>query len=83
MFELSEVLGGIGLSAAVIGLYWFFTRRQNEVKEHREPPLPPMPKRDFTLDELKEFDGVKNGRRILMGICGNVYDVSNRADFYG
>jgi membrane-associated progesterone receptor component len=42
-----------------------------------------MPKQDFTLDELKIFDGVNSEGRILIGVLGRVFDVSNAADFYG
>ena len=83
MFEWSEFFGGIGLSVAIIGLYYWYSARKERIEnENRPKPLPPMAKRDFTKEELSEFDG-KNGKRILLAICGNVYDVSNRADFYG
>lgn len=45
--------------------------------------LPPMKKRDFTVTELREYDGVKN-ERILLAVNGKVFDVTNRGkDFYG
>jgi predicted heme/steroid binding protein len=42
-----------------------------------------MPKQDFTLEQLKQFDGVKSDGRLLVGILGKVFDVSSAADFYG
>lgn len=42
-----------------------------------------MPQRDFTLEQLKEYDGIKSNGRILMGVLGRVFDVSNAAEFYG
>jgi len=36
----------------------------------------------YTPSELAEFDGKKN-KRILMGIRGQVYDVTTGAHFYG
>ncbi|VDK18744.1 unnamed protein product [Anisakis simplex] len=44
--------------------------------------LPPMPKRDFTVDELLEYNGTDN-ERILMAICDKVYDVTMGKQFYG
>jgi len=46
------------------------------------PPKPPPEPRDFTIDELKEFNGT-NGKPIYIGCKGKVYDVSNKASFYG
>lgn len=42
-----------------------------------------LPKPDFTLEQLKPFDGVKSDGRLLVGILGKVFDVSTAADFYG
>jgi len=42
----------------------------------------PLPKKEYTPKELQEFDG-KEGKRILMGVGGNVYDVSMGRNFYG
>ena len=42
-----------------------------------------MPQRDFTLEQLKEYDGIKSNGRILMGVLGRVFDVSNAGEFYG
>jgi predicted heme/steroid binding protein len=39
-------------------------------------------RRFFTLDELKEFDG-ENGKPIYIAILDEVYDVSDKRDFYG
>lgn len=50
--------------------------------EEREEQLPKMKKRDFTLAQLKEFDGLQNPR-ILMAINGKVFDVTRGKKFYG
>lgn len=47
-----------------------------------EEPLPKLKKRDFTLAELQEYDGLKNPR-ILMAISGKVFDVTRGKKFYG
>ncbi|EJW82308.1 hypothetical protein WUBG_06779 [Wuchereria bancrofti] len=44
--------------------------------------LPPMQKRDFTVEQLLHFNGIQN-ERILMAICGKVFDVTKGSIFYG
>ena len=49
-----------------------------------EPAPPPMKKRDFTLQQLKEFDGLKrDDKRICIAVNGKVYDVTKGKRFYG
>ncbi|XP_068107185.1 membrane-associated progesterone receptor component 1 [Hyperolius riggenbachi] len=50
--------------------------------ENQEERLPKMKRRDFTMAQLKEFDGEKNPR-ILMAINGKVFDVTRGKKFYG
>uniref|UniRef100_A0A8D0KII9 Membrane-associated progesterone receptor component 1 n=1 Tax=Salvator merianae TaxID=96440 RepID=A0A8D0KII9_SALMN len=50
--------------------------------EEEPPPLPKLKRRDFTLAELRPYDGVQNPR-ILMAINGKVFDVSRGSKFYG
>ncbi|EDW03192.1 membrane-associated progesterone receptor component 1 [Drosophila grimshawi] len=47
-----------------------------------EPELPKM-RRDFTIKELREFDGNQPDGRVLVGVNGNVYDVTKGKRFYG
>ena len=47
-----------------------------------EKPLEPMKKRDFTPQELLDYDGVKQ-KRVLLAINGRVFDVTRGKDFYG
>lgn len=47
-----------------------------------EKPLPKMKKRDFTIAELKPYDGIENPR-ILMAVNGKVFDVTRGKKFYG
>ncbi|CAG9532355.1 unnamed protein product [Cercopithifilaria johnstoni] len=51
-------------------------------EEKTSNALPPMQKRDFTVEQLLPFDGVQN-ERILMAICGKVFDVTKGSLFYG
>ncbi|KAL9973446.1 hypothetical protein ACROYT_G019910 [Oculina patagonica] len=48
----------------------------------REKPLEPLKKRDFTPQELVEYDGVKN-KRVLLAVNSKVFDVTRGKDFYG
>ncbi|XP_066437857.1 membrane-associated progesterone receptor component 1 [Eleutherodactylus coqui] len=50
--------------------------------EEPEERLPKMKRRDFTLTQLKEYDGTQNPR-ILMAINGKVFDVTQGKKFYG
>lgn len=47
-----------------------------------DPPLPKLKKRDFTLAELKPYDGLQDPR-ILMAVNGKVFDVTRGKKFYG
>ncbi|NWX97385.1 PGRC1 protein, partial [Nothoprocta ornata] len=48
-----------------------------------EPPPPPkMRRRDFTLAQLRPYDGVREPR-ILMAVNGKVFDVTRARKFYG
>ena len=42
-----------------------------------------MKKRDMTIAELREFDGIKNDGRILMAVNGYIFDVTRGKKFYG
>lgn len=44
--------------------------------------LPKMKRRDFTLEHLREYDGVQNPR-ILMAVNMKVFDVTSGKRFYG
>lgn len=48
-----------------------------------EPELPKMKKRDFTVEELKKYNGTQEDGRVLVAVNGNVYDVTKGKRFYG
>ncbi|XP_073997573.1 membrane-associated progesterone receptor component 1-like [Rhodnius prolixus] len=58
-------------------------RSLTTIYEHVEPELPKMKKRDFTLEELKEFDGTGSEGRVLVAVNGKVFDVTKGKRFYG
>ncbi|GAB0093412.1 membrane-associated progesterone receptor component 1 [Sergentomyia squamirostris] len=47
-----------------------------------EPTLPRL-RRDFAVQELKQYDGNQPDGRILVAVNGNVYDVTKGKRFYG
>lgn len=49
------------------------------------PPEPQLPKlrRDFTVSELRKYDGKQPDGRVLVAVNGNVYDVTRGKRFYG
>ncbi|XP_043758344.1 membrane-associated progesterone receptor component 2 [Cervus elaphus] len=44
--------------------------------------LPRMKKRDFSLEQLRQYDGSRNPR-ILLAVNGKVFDVTKGSKFYG
>uniref|UniRef100_A0A336MQC6 CSON001928 protein n=1 Tax=Culicoides sonorensis TaxID=179676 RepID=A0A336MQC6_CULSO len=54
-------------------------------KQEVKPPEPELPKlrRDFTVKELREYDGNQKDGRVLIAVNGNVYDVTKGKRFYG
>lgn len=71
---------------ALIGflIYRIIKSRQDErPSEPEEKPLPKMKKRDFTVAELKKYDGTQEDGRVLIAVNGKVYDVTKGKRFYG
>ena len=65
-------------------LYKIFRgRKQDEPSAPREKELPPMKKRDFTLEQMKEYDGRGPDGRVLIAVNGKVFDVTRGKRFYG
>lgn len=80
MITLGDVLklGGWDLVVFVAVVYIIFvmflkksTKEVVQNERENSNDLPPMPKRDFTVEQLKHFDGVQN-ERILLAVCGKV-----------
>jgi hypothetical protein len=60
----------------------FKSRQPPKPSAPSEPELPKM-RRDFTVAELKAFDGNQPDGRVLVAVNGTVYDVSRGKRFYG
>ncbi|XP_061216425.1 membrane-associated progesterone receptor component 2 [Neopsephotus bourkii] len=51
-------------------------------REGQAAALPRMKRRDFSLEQLREFNGTRNPR-ILLAVNGKVFDVTKGSKFYG
>ncbi|NXJ59952.1 PGRC2 protein, partial [Rostratula benghalensis] len=51
-------------------------------RQSQAAALPRMKRRDFTREQLREFDGTRNPR-ILLAVNGKVFDVTKGSKFYG
>lgn len=70
------------LSLCLFLLYKIFRGDKPPDLGEVEKPLPRMKKRDFTLADLKPYDGEQDPR-ILMAVNGKVFDVTRGKKFYG
>ncbi|XP_030768161.1 membrane-associated progesterone receptor component 1-like [Sitophilus oryzae] len=77
------------INLALLGLIVFLvyriikSRQEEQRSEPVEKPLPKLKKRDFTIQELKKFDGTDEEGRVLIAVNGVVYDVTKGKAFYG
>nr|XP_056711268.1 membrane-associated progesterone receptor component 2 [Euleptes europaea] len=51
-------------------------------QQSQASPLPRMKRGDFTLEQLREYDGARTPR-ILLAVNGKVFDVTKGGKFYG
>lgn len=76
------------LNLALVGIIAILVYKiiKSQTKQY-EPPYEvkelPKLRRDFTVEELKEYNGTGPDGRILVAVNGNVYDVTKGARFYG
>lgn len=63
-------------------IYKIFRSRQQPAAA---PPAPELPRlrKDFTVAELRQFDGTQADGRVLVAVNGSVYDVTKGKRFYG
>ena len=85
---LLEIVGS-PLNLSLLGLCLFLLyqilrgeRPEAQPGEAGPAPLPKMKRRDFTLEQLRHYDGVRDPR-ILMAVNGKVFDVTRASKFYG
>ncbi|XP_044156998.1 membrane-associated progesterone receptor component 2 [Bufo gargarizans] len=71
-----------GLVAALVYGAWRVYVRWRGSATREANTLPRMKRRDFTLQQLRDYDGTKNPR-ILLAVNGKVFDVTEGSKFYG
>ncbi|XP_060065251.1 membrane-associated progesterone receptor component 1-like [Ylistrum balloti] len=85
---VSELLGS-PLNIVLLGICAFLlykivsSNRQSAAPPPQEPELPRMKKRDFTLEQLREYDGKGQDGRVLVAVNTKVFDVTRGKRFYG
>lgn len=86
---INEVTGSymnmILVGLIVLLIYKILKGRSDDAKRQNTPPEPELPKlrKDFTIQELKSFDGNQPDGRVLVAVNGVVYDVTKGKRFYG
>lgn len=60
----------------------FKSRSHVPVVVPEEPKLPKL-RKDFTVEELRKYDGKQPDGRILVAVNGKVFDVTKGKRFYG
>lgn len=73
------------LVALIAVLIYKIIRSRSDSGARNVPAEPELPKlrKDFTVQELKKFDGTQPDGRVLVAVNGHVYDVTKGKKFYG
>lgn len=87
-FSLNELIQSpINLCLLFVIIYFLYKilklRKNDQTEFLPEPKLPKMENRDFTVEELKMYNGTQEDGRVLIAVNGNVYDVTKGKHFYG
>lgn len=85
MLEIVQSPVNLALVILIVFLvYKIMKSRRNDTTLPPPPPeLPKMKKRDFSVEELRKYDGNGEDGRVLVAVNGNVYDVTKGKRFYG
>jgi membrane-associated progesterone receptor component len=74
------------VNIALLGVISFLVYKIVKSRQKVPEPLPvelPKLRKDFTVEELKKYDGTGPDGRILVAVNGNVFDVTKGKRFYG
>jgi membrane-associated progesterone receptor component len=77
LFVLNVLLAYIYLTPGTFKVFW-----ERGTCQEASDALEPLDPREWTLGDLREFDGVKS-KRILLAIDWRVFDVSKSRNLYG
>lgn len=74
----------IALVGVITLLVYKIVKSRQKVPEPvpAEPALPKL-RKDFTVEELRKYDGTGPDGRILVAVNGNVFDVTKGKRYYG
>lgn len=73
------------LVAVIAFLIYKIVKSRSDTHSPSVPAEPELPKlrKDFSIQELKQYDGNQADGRVLVAVNGHVYDVSKGRKFYG
>lgn len=73
------------LVAVIAFLIYKIVKSRSDTHSPSVPAEPELPKlrKDFTIQELKQYDGTQPDGRVLVAVNGHVYDVTKGRKFYG
>lgn len=73
------------LVSLIVYLLYKIVKSRSDTGAPSTPPEPELPKlrRDFAVQELKQYDGNQPDGRVLVAVNGHVYDVTKGKRFYG
>ncbi|MEE6461548.1 hypothetical protein FKM82_001326 [Ascaphus truei] len=76
------VLNSVLLILLLYGVYRLYIRWSGRGARPVDASLPRMKRRDFSLQQLRQYDGAQNPR-ILLAVNGKIFDVTEGSKFYG
>lgn len=84
ILEIVQSPLNIGLVCLIALLVYKIYKNRQTVPVHTKPePKLPKLRKDFTVEELRQYDGNQADGRVLVAVNGNVYDVTKGKRFYG
>jgi membrane-associated progesterone receptor component len=78
---VASIVAGMAVGYLILSIFNSNQEESDTGKKEKEPEKVDPP-RDFTIQQLREFDGT-GGKPIYVGLCREVFDMSGSADFYG
>jgi len=73
----------VGLIVVLVYKIWKSRQPSSAASSHAPEPELPKLRKDFTVEEMRDFTGESGDGRILIAVNGKVFDVSKGRRFYG